>query len=292
MWTQAQKRTFLDALGSKLDRVRITHTASLAIAFMLVLSGHATAQNVTPASTATPVVVEDADLLARPVPPPPGAGLSSAERQEARQVARPSRPAELSRSTGRMGTRLRLLEGNLRALRTGPKVLDGVLTIASGALAITLGAIYDDTLPAEYLYLSGSATAARGILDLALSPNTTEESILFENLPEATRAEIRAKLAFGEDALQSASTRAKILRLSGSSLSMAVGVAVIPLWFFPRDFEVKEPMDYFVLIGAGVSVLTGLIDVFQRSEAEQRWDAYAEAVEASRQPRRAAASEE
>jgi hypothetical protein len=39
---------------------------------------------------------------------------------------------------------------------------------------------------------------------------------------------------------------------------------------------VRDPFDYFVLLGSGISVVTGLINLVTRSTAEKYWDAYTE----------------
>ena len=178
----------------------------------------------------------------------------------------------------RIATRLRVLESDFNALsaRGGNSIVDGVLSILTGGLTITLGVLLADELIAEeYLYLYGGATVARGIIDLVLMPNPSDAAIAFAHMPMGSPREVMMRLSYGERELESIADRTRLARIIDATLNIGVGVAVIPLWFGPKNYEI-EPFDWFIIIGSAISVISGLINLLSRSEAERRWSAYSE----------------
>lgn len=176
---------------------------------------------------------------------------------------------------GPISTRLRALDGNLRSLaaRGGPNVFGPILSILSGAGSFTLGAFVQEPLN-YFLYTFGVASAARGVLELALAPNASDDAVTFQNMPMTTREEVLARLRYGESALEGLAERAAILRYTTGGLNVAGGLAVIPAYLAPNDWELTSGLDAFVLIGAGVSVISGVITLLSTSAEEQRWQAY------------------
>ena len=220
------------------------------------------------------------------VPAPPGAAREPED--DVRypiptplDVAQRSDESEPSvRISSRVTTRLRALDANLRSLaaRGGGNVVNAVLSLLTGGLAITLGALKDpnDDAMSIYLYVYGGAAAARGILDLVLTPNAEGAAITYQHLPMTTRGEVEERILFGERALAGLAEQSLIARVLDASLNMAAGIAVVPIYLAPNDFEITDPLDYFILIGAGVSVVSGIITLVSTSAAEQRWSAYQE----------------
>jgi hypothetical protein len=174
---------------------------------------------------------------------------------------------------------LRALDGSLRTLaaRRG-SIVDGILSITSGGLSIGLGAFVhkSDRLLATYLYLWGAAGVTRGIIDLALRSRAPRLAIEFSHMPMGSLEDVETRLAFGESALQQIAKRARLSRLLDASISVGTGALVLPLYFIPRGFVFDSAFDYFVLIGAGISVITGVVGLASRSDAERRWSAYGE----------------
>lgn len=174
-------------------------------------------------------------------------------------------------------TRLRALDGSLRTLaaRRG-SIVDGILSITSGGLSIGLGAFVhsSDKLLASYLYLWGAAGITRGIIDLALRSRAPRLSIEFSHMPMGSLEDVETRLAFGESALEQIARRARMSRLLDASISVVTGALVLPVYFIPRSFVFDSAFDYFVLIGAGISVITGVVGLASRSDAERRWSAY------------------
>lgn len=224
----------------------------------------------------------DAELA---VPAPPGA--ASEPEDDVRypiptplEVARSEASEPSIRISSRVTTRLRALDANLRslALRGGGNVVNAVLSLLTGGLAITLGALKEpnDDAMSIYLYVYGGAAAARGILDLVLTPNAEGVAITYQHLPMTTASEVQERIRFGERALSGLAEQSLIARVVDASLNMAAGIAVVPIYLAPNNFEITDPLDYFILIGAGVSLISGIITLASTSAAEQRWGAYQE----------------
>jgi hypothetical protein len=220
-----------------------------------------------------------------PVPPPGGPAAAP----RAASVRIPSR----------ITTRLRALDAHLSALgaRGGGNVVNAILSLVTGGVTITLGALTPDEGLAAYLYIYGGVSATRGLLDLFLRPNASGQAVRYSMMPMTTREEVRERLRFGEDALSGVAERALIARVLDGSLNLASGVAVVPVVLARDNFAFDEALDYFVLIGAAVSVVSGIVTLVSSSAEEQRWGAYQQLRERLREERarelgEAAAAEE
>ena len=143
----------------------------------------------------------------------------------------------------------------------------------------------DDNFLRNYLVMYGSASVLTGITELAIRPNASGPSIAFTHMPMGTPDEVQARLLFGEAALERIARRARAARLITASIDVAVGLAVIPMFLGPNEFSVDDPFDYFVLLGSGISVVTGLINLISRSPAERYWAAYSELNQRLQAPR-------
>ncbi len=209
------------------------------------------------------------------VPPPPpasgsydsAAGGSYRSRADGPNLSIPSRVA----------TRLRVLDADFAYLagRGGSRIVDGVLSIVTGGLSITLGIIIKTENLSEYLYLYGGAGVARGIIDLVLDPNTSDAAVEYSHMPMGTLEQAEERLRFGESELESIADMSRLSRILDASINIAAGAAFVPLYLGPNDFEI-DTFGAIVLVTAGVSVVTGVINLFTRSEAERRWSAYEE----------------
>jgi len=232
----------------------------------------------------------DVDVADVDVPAPPGAPEEEAElrypvpdEDEPLPSVGASDEEPSVRIPSRVTTRLRALDANLRALaaRGGANVVNAVLSFVTAGLTITLGALSepaDDAL-SIYLYVYGGAMAARGVLDLVLTPNAQGASITYQHMPMGDHAEVQARLDYGEAQLRSLAEQSLTARILDASLNMAAGVAVIPIYLAASDLRFDQPLDYFILIGAAVGVVSGIITLASTSPAEQRWSAYQELKE-------------
>jgi hypothetical protein len=182
-----------------------------------------------------------------------------------------------------ISTRLRSLDADLQVLaaRGGGSIVDGVLAISMGAASIGIGLYMDlsgsgSSAIGPYLYVYGSAGVLRGLLAFIFLQNPSAASIEYTHMRMDTLADVRTRLRFGEQQLESLSSTAEIARILDGTLSIATGLAVVPVYLGPNNFSLTSPFDYFVLIGAAVSVVTGAITLFTNTEAERRWGAYRE----------------
>ncbi|MCA9582821.1 MAG: hypothetical protein KC416_13575, partial [Myxococcales bacterium] len=163
-----------------------------------------------------------------------------------------------------------VLEQDLQALsyRDGNQTLNGILSMVTGGVGITLGAVVNDARISPYLYVLGGVSVARGLASLVLSPDYSEPHLAFSHMPMGSAAEASARLAYGERALERVADEAQLARVLDGSLAVAVGVAVVPVYLIPNDFDV-DLLGAFVLVGGGISVIAGLFSLLAESEAER-----------------------
>lgn len=193
-------------------------------------------------------------------------------------------PGSSLRIRSSISTRLRSLDADLQVLaaRGGGGIVDGILAIAMGATSVGIGIFMDVSGSAggspitPYLYLYGGSGIVRGILDFIFIPNPSGAAITYAQMPMGNLGEVGARLRYGERELESLAQTAEIARILDGALSIATGLAVVPVYLGPNNFRVESAFDYFVLIGAAVSATTGIITLFTTNEAERRWGAYRE----------------
>ncbi|MDQ3035349.1 MAG: hypothetical protein M3Y87_23295 [Myxococcota bacterium] len=220
------------------------------------------------------------------VPAPPGSEAGVRYPGQAPSRARPAMTTDAGvRIPSGMATRLRALDSDFQVLaaRGGGSIVDGILGILTGGLSITVGILLINE-PAgagglnmsPYLFTYGGASAVRGILSLVLMTNPSGPAIAFAHMPMTTMDEVRARLDYGERELAGLADRSRISRILDGSLNVAVGLAIIPIYLGPNNFEIRATFDWFVLIGAGISAISGVITLLSSTEAERRWSAYEE----------------
>jgi len=184
-----------------------------------------------------------------------------------------------------VATRIRALDADLQILaaRGGGNFLDGILMLVSAAATVTWGVLLDTSsapgttsYAAIYLYTYGGASIARAILSFALMTNPSTPAIRFTHMPMGTNAEVRERLLYGELQLDALAEQARIARILDGSINLAVGLAVIPAYLGPNNFQVPNAADWFVLLLAGVSTVMGVVTLVSTTEAERRQAAYHE----------------
>lgn len=222
------------------------------------------------------------------MPPPPGSAQPGAGIQYPGDPAARRRAMTTDagvRIPSGIATRLRALDSDFQVLaaRGGGSIVDGVLGILTGGLTITIGILLWNEPTGSgglnmspYLFTYGGASAVRGILDLVLITNPSGPAITFAHMPMTTMDEVQARLDYGERELASLADRARLSRILDGSINIAVGLAIIPIYLGPNNFEVVNTFDWFVLIGAGISAISGVITLLSSTEAERRWSAYEE----------------
>jgi hypothetical protein len=233
-----------------------------------------------------------------PPPAPPDAGRSTTPRYPwAARSASLGSELDAAGSDGvhipsRIATRLRALDRDFTALslRGGTNVSEGVLSIVTGGLAIALGFLFQESAPemATYLHIYGGGSVARGGAQLLLSPNPSDAALVFAHMPMTSVDEVKERLRFGERELESLAVRSRLARIVDGSINVLTGAAFVPFYLAPRDFAVGEAVDFFVLIAVAYSIVSGIITLATRTEAERRWDAYEDLRARMRRSRRPA----
>ncbi len=237
---------------------------------------------------ASPARADSPLELTAPHPPTPGASAEEAPLPPPRSSFEDAPGVRDARGELRLGgltfdgaspslaARLRVLEADLRllALQNGGGLVDGVVSLVSGGLFVGLALALEDTQTANYLYLVGGTTAARGLLQLLVAPDPEEASLALEHMPMGSPQQAAERLRFAEDALRETAQQARWLRILESALNMGAALAVIPLFLAPADYELVGPLSYFVVIGAAVGFVGGAITLLTPSQAERRWAAY------------------
>lgn len=181
----------------------------------------------------------------------------------------------------RIATRMRVLEEdlNLLAARGGNGIVDGILSVLAGGLSITFGVVANDGTPsdqdfARYLFLWGSGQIARGVISFSIPLNADDAAIELQHMPMSNPDEVRLRLHFGEEALHRVARRSRASRMLDGSINVGVGLCAIPLYLAHNNFEISGANDWFVVFASGLSVVTGVVSLILRSDAEKRWSAY------------------
>jgi hypothetical protein len=216
------------------------------------------------------------------VPPPSGYGEQPYSPYPAPRVGPGQRRGHLLDDGGTpiaadVATRLRVIDESLTVLaaRGGNNILDGVLTSLFGALSFSLSFVPDtDSEQRLALRLWGSTSIVRGVIEMAVPADRTEPAIRFSNMPMRGEGEVLARLTYGENALERIARRSKIARVLDASVAIASGLAVIPIFLGPNEFDSADPFDYIIIVSSGISVISGIVSLATRSDAERRWSAY------------------
>jgi hypothetical protein len=217
------------------------------------------------------------------VPPPPastGPGGVRYPRDHSPLRERVAHESGLRIPSG-IATRLRALDSDFQvlAVRGGSGIVDGILSILAGGLSITMGFLIGDysTGMSPYLYVYGGANALRGLLDIVLVTNPSGPAIAFAHMPMTTMEEVQQRLEFGERELAGLADRARLARILDGSINVAAGLTFFPMFLgINGGFPVDSTIAWFVMVGAAVSAISGVITLLSTSEAERRWSAYEE----------------
>lgn len=243
--------------------------------------GSGAAASVAPTSTTpptsiapvTPPAYSDVSVPAPPSPP----GVYAAPRGA---VVADSPDVHIGTS---IATRLRALDADLQILsaRGGGNIFDGVLMLVSAAATAVWAVVLDTSGPrgttsyaAIYLYTYAGASATRAILSFALMTNPSAPAIRYSHMPMGSVGEVRERLQYGELQLDALADQARLSRILDGSINLAVGLAVIPAYLGPNNFEVRNTADWFVLVLAGISTVMGVVTLVSTTEAERRQAAY------------------
>jgi hypothetical protein len=187
--------------------------------------------------------------------------------------------APMVRVPPRITARLRALDRDYTALsaRGSSGLVDGILSVVTGGLSIVLGALLPDTSNgfATYFYVFGAGNIAHGIVDIAVTPDPVEPALVFAHMPMRDVDEVKARLRYGEQALESLAFRSRLGRILEGSLDIATGVAFIPFYLGPRDYAFSgDVLDILMITAALIRVVSGVATMLSPTDAERRYDAY------------------
>lgn len=234
-------------------------------------------------AAATPPSAEAAPPPTLPPPPTASAPPTAPPAYQAPTTTRPLTTASgvVALQSGvlvpyRIATRLLVLESDLNALaaRGNTRIIDGIGAMLFGGISIAIGALANERALSSYLYVLGGVGITRGILDLALTPNAEQPALEYTHMTMHSVDEVKQRLLFGEASLERLAKRTKLVRLLDGSLSVAVGLASLPVYFGPQGFSINDGAAIFVIAASSISVVTGLIGLLVRSESEKRWGMY------------------
>jgi hypothetical protein len=199
--------------------------------------------------------------------------------------------APLVRVPPRITARLRALDRDYTALsaRGSSGLVDGILSVVTGGLSIVLGALLPDTSNgfATYFFVFGAGNIAHGIVDIAVTPDPVEPALIFAHMPMRDVDEVKARLRYGEQSLESLAVRSRIGRILEGSLDIATGVAFIPFYLGPRDYAFSgDVLDILMITAALIRVVSGVATMVSPTDAERRWNAYERLRDQLRRERR------
>ncbi len=213
------------------------------------------------------------------VPVPPG------YRQRAAQANEPAEDEPVDPGappTLEVRNRIRALDATwaTMGLAGGPNIGSAILQMVGSGIQIGLGALLLELgTPgaadfAPYFFVLGGTSILRTVLvEFMLRPDPRGVAIQYQNMPDATRAQALARMRYGEQQLRGIAEQSLIMRMVDGGLNIASGLAVIPAYLVPRNFELLD-FEWLVLIGPAFAVVSGIITLATPSPAERRWEAY------------------
>ncbi len=195
-----------------------------------------------------------------------------------------------------MRERLRLLDTTLVPLADrsrDARITDGIISLALGAGLVATGLVLHYTpelstgevsLYEQLLWFQGGFMVTSGALSLLWPPARERLSAQYAAMPRLDAAQRRARVRFGEQALEEIAAdgaRRRILRsLAGAGLQLGVlGIIYRDQIFNGEALPAPEGLHYLMIGLTGVSIVTSLIGVFTRSEDERLRDSYARSVQ-------------
>lgn len=184
--------------------------------------------------------------------------------------------------------RLRLLNSALIPLAERSRASrrsEGVLNLLMGAGIIGLGVLLqpsDAAGPSPFsslLYFQGGWAAGGGLMQLAWAPARERLGDEFRAMPTRTAADRRARLHFGEAALDEMARDGSRRRVLSALAGVGLGLGTLGIIYSDQIFNGApwpEPpeINYLVVGLTSISLVTNLIGVFGRSEEERLRDSY------------------
>ena len=256
-------------------------TLASVVAVSLLSTSLAFAQ--TPPVEALPPPPPTGSVTAPPVTPPPtttpprvGAAASVLAPGAAWNLTPPATQRAFTRE------RLRLLNQSLIGLpersRTG-RITEGIINLALGGGLFALGFLFssdtDGSSPLRpLLWFQGGYSVLNGAVGLAWTPARERLPPVYGAMPVRTGAQRRARLLYGEQAIEEMARDSRLRRTLTGIGSAVLGLGTLGVLYRDQIFdnaEMPEPAEYnYLIIGLSlVSVAANVITVFSQTEEER-----------------------
>lgn len=186
-----------------------------------------------------------------------------------------------------ISTRLRVLSTDLNTLaaRGSGGITDGIFSIVTGGVLVTLGVLFDSDAQLEFLapqlYVFGGSSIGRGLISLIIVPNPYDMMLEFSHMPMTTVRQVKARLHYGEHALEELSDRSRLARLLDGAISVGAGATLAGLTLSANSSvnamassDDRKILLVMGLLGATTLAIGGLISLLTSSDEERRWAAY------------------
>jgi len=268
--------------------------------FMAVLVASATAPSALaqdPAVPATPTSVPATPNNYAVPPPPPATATArypsapdlgpAAQAPDGSEADSEVDAAPQLRIPSHIATRLRVLSTDLNTLaaRGSGGVTDGIFSIITGGVLVTLGVLFDSDAQLEFLapqlYVFGASSIGRGLIDLIIVPNAYDAMLEFNHMPMTSVRLVKERLHFGEDSLEELSDRHRLARLLDGAISVGAGATLAGLTLSANSSvnsmvgsDDRKILLVMGLLGATTLAVGGLISLLTSSDEERRWEAY------------------
>ncbi len=178
--------------------------------------------------------------------------------------------------------RLRLINQSLIGLpersRSG-RITEGIINLALGGGLFALGFLFSsDTGAASplrtLLWFQGGYSALNGAVGLAWTPARERLPPVYAAMPVRTGAQRRARLQYGEEALDEMARDSRLRRTLTGVGSAVLGLGTLAILYRDQIFDnaaMPEPAEYnYLIIGLSlVGVAANVITVFSQTEEER-----------------------
>lgn len=177
--------------------------------------------------------------------------------------------------------RMRLLDNHLSLLasRRSGGIGDGLVTLLLGATYTGLG-VYANRHSSSsgnisrYFFVSAAGSFASAGVHFGLQPNAGRMYARFQLIAADTSLTPGERLSHAEQLLHSMARRRMAARYVQSGINIGITLGSLPVLFGSGGFDTGSAFDWMITLSAGISVISAVSTMFQRSEEERRWSAY------------------
>ncbi len=177
---------------------------------------------------------------------------------------------------------------------SGQRVLDGIISIGAGGVMFGSSFLIPpvagvaDLRP--WLWATSGYLALQGIVNLAWAPARERLSREYEALPQGTAAQRRARMRFGERALDDMAADGHRRRILGGIANIVATGALLAVPYHDTILNgtphTLSLTDAVVLTYGGVAVILHVVQMFSQSEEERLRNSYFQQLELMRAERR------